>query len=87
MAKDNDINAGGQRVEIKCLEIVEYVKGVFADCQQVVCRIICVDVHIAADGMDRGDSGELRDNAIITDIAGMNDGIAAFEVIKSVIAQ
>lgn len=82
VAADDDVEAGGFRVEVELFKIVQDVDRdilEFDDCRERKGRGPGLGVHVAANGGDRCDGFELVEDGPAADVACVNDGLRAFE--------
>jgi hypothetical protein len=79
---DNDVEAGGFRVEVELFKIVQDVDRdilKFDDCGERKGRGPGFGVHVAANGEDGCDGFELVEDGGVADVACVNDSLGAFE--------
>ena len=82
VAADDDVEAGGFRVEVELCKIVQDVDRdilEFDDCRERKGRGPGLGVHVAANGEDGRDGFELVEDGRAADVACVNDGLGAFE--------
>jgi hypothetical protein len=82
VAADDDVEAGGFRVEVELFKIVQDVDRdilEFDDCRERKARGPELGVHVAANGEDGCEGFELVENGRAADVACVNDGLGAFE--------
>jgi hypothetical protein len=82
VAADDDVEAGGFRVEVELCKIVQDVDRdilEFDDCRQRKGRGPWLGVHVAANGEDGRDGFELVEDGRAADVACVNDGLGGLE--------
>jgi hypothetical protein len=82
VAADDDVEAGGFRVEVELFKIVQDVDRdilEFDDCRERKGRGPGLGVHVPANGEDGRDGFELVEDGRAADVTCVNDGLRAFE--------
>jgi hypothetical protein len=83
VAADYGSEAGGRRVEVKLIDVVEHVEDGVLDFDDLgFWQALCPGVFVDADCSDRGDGCERFENVRSADVAGVDDAVGVAESFK-----